>query len=349
MSNGAITIGSPSEDFYYIKTWSGSNGKGQENPYTMNSVFQLHRKSLLANNPSVDPEYYASCGSTSNLAWDDNHQIALLGKVSDEIRGHSFNLAVAAGEGRETIAMLGNVTSAFAKSVRSLKKGDGSGALKALGFSLSASRLGKSLDTKNISSTWLSIQYGWKPLLNDLYESSKAYEVLTSKPRKKTFYVSKTIRKDYDASASPSNWSCIGKDKISRQLKVTMQEQLSAPRSLGLLNPLSVAWELVPFSFVADWFIPIGTYIDTLAIPPADLNYTVTQSTFTRRVRGTPVVINTNVYDTINFSDLVVATSVVRETNVNLSPPMPKFNDFHKSMTQGRVKNALALVHQVFL
>lgn len=34
---------------------------------------------------------------------------------------------------------------------------------------------------------------------------------------------------------------------------------------VGLINPLSVAWELVPFSFVVDWFLPIGTYISSLS------------------------------------------------------------------------------------
>jgi hypothetical protein len=34
--------------------------------------------------------------------------------------------------------------------------------------------------------------------------------------------------------------------------------------ALGLTNPLSVAWELTPWSFVADWVLPIGQLIDTL-------------------------------------------------------------------------------------
>jgi hypothetical protein len=32
--------------------------------------------------------------------------------------------------------------------------------------------------------------------------------------------------------------------------------------SLGLLNPLQVAWELVPFSFVVDWILPIGSFLE---------------------------------------------------------------------------------------
>lgn len=37
--------------------------------------------------------------------------------------------------------------------------------------------------------------------------------------------------------------------------------------ALGLNNPIGVAWELIPFSFVCDWFLPIGQKINQLALP----------------------------------------------------------------------------------
>ncbi len=47
-----------------------------------------------------------------------------------------------------------------------------------------------------------------------------------------------------------------------------MREALATQRSLGLTDPYSVAWDLLPFSFIADWFIPIGTYLDNYNIIP---------------------------------------------------------------------------------
>jgi hypothetical protein len=35
---------------------------------------------------------------------------------------------------------------------------------------------------------------------------------------------------------------------------------------LGLVNPLAVAWELVPLSFVFDWFLPVGDMLSALTI-----------------------------------------------------------------------------------
>lgn len=49
------------------------------------------------------------------------------------------------------------------------------------------------------------------------------------------------------------------------------------PGRFGLLNPLSVAWELMPLSFVADWFLPIGSYLSGF---DANLRFDVTSGYF---------------------------------------------------------------------
>jgi len=36
---------------------------------------------------------------------------------------------------------------------------------------------------------------------------------------------------------------------------------------LGLLNPVSLAWELVSWSFVVDWVVPIGPMFQALTAP----------------------------------------------------------------------------------
>jgi hypothetical protein len=40
--------------------------------------------------------------------------------------------------------------------------------------------------------------------------------------------------------------------------------QLATINSLGLTNPIAVAWELVPFSFAVDWFLPVGNTLSAL-------------------------------------------------------------------------------------
>jgi hypothetical protein len=34
--------------------------------------------------------------------------------------------------------------------------------------------------------------------------------------------------------------------------------------ALGVANPASIAWELVPYSFVVDWFVPVGNTLEAM-------------------------------------------------------------------------------------
>jgi hypothetical protein len=58
------------------------------------------------------------------------------------------------------------------------------------------------------------------------------------------------------------------RDYVARYLQYEMYEEMSVARQLGMLDPASVVWEIVPYSFVVDWFVPFGTYLSNLnAIP----------------------------------------------------------------------------------
>jgi len=51
-----------------------------------------------------------------------------------------------------------------------------------------------------------------------------------------------------------------------RWLIARIEEKGSIPQMLGLTNPEMVMWELLPYSFVADWFIPIGDWMEARAL-----------------------------------------------------------------------------------
>lgn len=49
---------------------------------------------------------------------------------------------------------------------------------------------------------------------------------------------------------------------------------------LGLINPGTVAWEIVPFSFLVDWFIPVGAWLNSFTdILGYDVLYPFTTTT----------------------------------------------------------------------
>jgi hypothetical protein len=81
---------------------------------------------------------------------------------------------------------------------------------------------------------------------------------------------------DHDfASAKPSPYNThemttIGTFKRGCEVSFTFQIANQTMYDLdryGLLDPLAVAWELVPLSFVVDWFINVGSFLDSLTKP----------------------------------------------------------------------------------
>ena len=127
---------------------------------------------------------------------------------------------------------------------------------------------------------WLELQYGWKPLLSDVhgavqqlnnrvYNESKGIGnsgLVTVKASIKSSDVTyKTVGDSIGAVCS-----VVKRHKIEHKGFIRldfMPNDLPLVRTLaqlGITNPLEIAWELTPWSFVADWFIPIGDYLDSL-------------------------------------------------------------------------------------
>ena len=354
MTTGSIEIGSlNATDLYSGKFWSGADGRSTDNAYTCTILSRKHTKSLqLPPWHTLPPSYYADCTVVPPSPWTTNDTIALNGKLADKMRGHDFNLGIAVAEGRETSALVVNTVKAFGKSLISLKRGNVSEALRHLGHAPAGKRQSASvLAKKDISSQWLAISYGWVPLLNDVYEAAKAFEVLTAAPRVTRLTVAKRVSAKQECSASPSSYKAPGNRVITMRYTVEITENTtSAPRSLGLHDPLKIAWELVPFSFVADWFIPVGDYLNAVSTSPPFFDLKVRlghKDELTSYTRGDFMIGFTGL-DPVNFSDQFKRIQVTRTPGFSVSTPPPKFKDLSEVYSTQRALNAVALAHQLF-
>jgi len=124
--------------------------------------------------------------------------------------------------------------------------------------------------TEFAAETWLEYTYAWRPLLKDVYDHCEAL----ASAAVKTDYVfrrargsAKTTRTFVFEGQDSNNcfdWK-VRQDTVRRaSIEVSYQLPLSGisnVQALGVSNPLEVAWEIVPFSFVVDWFLPVGDLI----------------------------------------------------------------------------------------
>lgn len=115
------------------------------------------------------------------------------------------------------------------------------------------------------SSLWLRYSYAWKPMMQDLYNLAEA----TRKEWSKYPPLVTSSWRGREPFAPPSSWkyTFTGDVFVGMESKVWFQVSsvwLYGLNSVGLLNPASIIWELVPYSFVFDWLIPVGDFLSAL-------------------------------------------------------------------------------------
>lgn len=175
-----------------------------------------------------------------------------------------INLLQAYAERAQIANMLETTCNKLSAAWRAIRKGNVSSALRALGYRGPKRRL----TTKDPAQQWLEIQYGWLPLLSDVYGAVQLLSPARDRAlfRTRGTYLEEIHRKvstalngwiHRQAPSARRTWLC--------QLFWTIDDTayLQAAKA-GLLNPALVAWEIVPFSFVVDWFLPVGDYLHSL-------------------------------------------------------------------------------------
>jgi hypothetical protein len=117
---------------------------------------------------------------------------------------------------------------------------------------------------KYVSGKWLEVRYGWSPILYSIYD---ALDTLGLQLCVKGRYQIKVSSKRFmqagvhnNGTGSYSNPKAFTYSTTSVRHKYAMTFNLPSnlrQRDWTSLSPLSIAWELLPFSFVADWLVNV--------------------------------------------------------------------------------------------
>jgi hypothetical protein len=363
------------QDFSF-KSWSGANGKYQVyagenrvkwNNYSLTSysgsvkhpTFTLTRTHKFLPLSPGDPgiRVIPVGWRYGGVAWNDypisnNLKNKAFDKLLEKVKGHQFNLGVETGQARQTVGLLSENLRKLGKAALALRRGDFATAARQLG----ASPRGTRLKPSDISGRWLELQYGWLPLISSSYEAATAFAEISNGPRHTLFRVRRREGKSFELSTSPTDFSMIVPGYGRRQIQYEMYEEMSVQRQLGLYDPLSIAWELTPWSFVVDWFVPFGTYLSNLnQIPKLKGRWLVTDTLKAEITRSTAQWLDT-AYWGANWNPPTVlvrpildwGTTMVTRTFSASPPPVPLPNFQFGVNTPKRFWNAVSLAHQRF-
>lgn len=268
---------------------------------------------------------------------------SITGALND-LAANQAQFGASVAEGRQTIDMLADSVSQMARAALAVKRGNFSAVPKILGMAKKDVVSGATA-----ANWWLQYQYGWKPLMSDIHQlQEKVHEVFLQD------YVL-TGSKSASASsgrswvASGNTYSKTGKISVKTEIKAKISiPGLHAISSWGLINPAAIAWELVPFSFVVDWFMPVGNTIQaaTAGVGLQSLGgytYTKTRGTYTRTGPSTKPNANSTVLSPGSFTG--ERWSAIRDIFHEF--PRARFYADTTPFSSPRVANSAALLRQL--
>jgi hypothetical protein len=205
----------------------------------------------------VNPQNYFPVGvvlSTEDPDWE--------GKLRLAVKDQKVNLAQSLAEYKQTQDMFVKNAKTIWQFGRWLRRGSGTNP-----FAGNANRVKKPKKLRSeVSDRYLEYQFGVKPLIQDIVGSVEELEQVCSRPHYRSISSRAVnegrLEETGVLSIDGRTLKRISTDKIVIKAKATvLGESLSAQR-LGFTNPLALAWELLPYSFVVDYFIGVGNWLN---------------------------------------------------------------------------------------
>jgi hypothetical protein len=192
------------------------------------------------------------------LSADDEARNKSLTKAKLKLKPNQSGWGENLAQGKKTCEDYSKLVGNFARLLLAAKRGN---------FREVAQRLGggRGSVTKDIASLWLQYQYVVKPTVKDIYDLDQTVRDILKEPRPITA-VATAFSEQYEEFT-------YGSLEVEGYAKSSFRTQLNGIMnntndylldSIGLSNPLDLAWELIPYSFVIDWFVPVGATLQAM-------------------------------------------------------------------------------------
>lgn len=275
MVQRTITIGRPDGPYYETKKQDGEDtpkslrkpGLWPINRYNMETDGWMRNYAYLVNtvNGGRLSETMYDTGSfcqlsTGPVVWPSDTDV--INKLGDKWRNSEVDLGMyLSPEGRESILMMITGLAKIANGAHALKRGDFGGFLRNLNeLPRSArKRSARAFNQGDLSGSFLAAHLGWEPLIKDIYSASEGIADIPDKPYRVT--ARKLGSRQMNIVNKPNGATYVTTVKVQKRAILDISRTPTFAQRFGLDNPFRIAWELVPLSFVADYFLPIGSTI----------------------------------------------------------------------------------------
>lgn len=283
-------------------------------------------------------------GEAIGPAYDDEAYANAYNKMSEQLRG-SIDLSIDFAQRKQSVVLIqriGTLVKNVAIDYLALKR-----QFKRLSYKNPKAAF------KQLSGLWLEYQYGLKPTMQTIHDSvvriRNGARHETSRFQADGKSVSRETLTVLDGNSLPviRRISHSSRTRIVCIMNAT-DDVINQVGDLTSLNPANIIWELIPFSFVVDWFIDIGGYLRDLE------THTLVNQNFVTGFR-------TDTYKGVSQADVIGSVDIgggsTYHVNVHATGevrwkkrtpytvfPMPTLPRFNPSLGPSRLISAAALL-----
>lgn len=168
---------------------------------------------------------------------------------------------------------------------------------------------------KALASEWLSARYGWRTLIYDINQLS---QTLSTFHEKRTRYSEKCRGRESFTSTSSGvipkgtyDLDYLIEDKVTVRYVGSVVADVSIPKFQ--FNPLVTGWELVPYSFVLDWFVSVGKSLSAMSFLVLQSAYSAScgfRVDVERTYQHTPINLTSDVYSISHWQNATCNASL---------------------------------------
>lgn len=218
-----------------------------------------------------DKDYSASWLRPETGVVDDLHQSVKDDAVQEAYANIDVSEMMAlatAAEGRKTVDSLQQIMRKAYKIIKAVKR-------------LDIKYLRKQISYKELQNSWMEARYALRPLIYDVNGLRAALETESKHYDRRTFRGFKSVTLSDSDTLSDKYLTDSGDIRcdIHRQYNITVSARAGVLTSVDVTRALvfgldkipETAWELLPFSFIVDWFVDVGQAI-AASTPNAGVN-----------------------------------------------------------------------------
>lgn len=272
-------------------------------------------------------EAYHTGGSTlfENLLYDESllrGQHLWAAPLREKITADRVNLGSSLAEYRESVSM-------FVKTAKGLHDA----------YKVLRGKVGRrKLRICSVPAAVLQYNFGVAPLVEDLFSSVEVLRLRLGQPIRRRLSAGVTKKFLGLFEYGPYTYDAVGsfKERATINYRIHPNQYLSDGFDFG--NPLEWAWELIPFSFVVDWAIPIGGWLGSLDAlqGTSDVHGTVTTRTADKWAYWSNI--------TSRIGSIGSYNSISYQRDLITSVPLPPIPAWSPSLSYKRAINAVSLL-----